>query len=238
MAHESVKEAKKTSRKERKRRERKERRRRASVDSPAQYGSVGDTQQQRHHRPQAAPKSDTVSALFAYHGVRVNNDRAGGLAKSGDAIRSPFFEPPQLGWTATSTGKPHSKTTPAQSLPQPLPPIVTPAPSAPSATSAVHPADPESGSAGSNPMVRDEQQGTMRTSASAPSGLSALRPAGLSLVASATSAPTSELVQNDDTITPRTRRIGNFARRQAGAGGYAAAASAAPVRLLPQATRK
>lgn len=88
----------------------------------------------------------------------------------------------------------------------------------------------------------------MRPSASAPS-LADLRPASISLTAS-TSDPTPGLgvgvgtsvgassSMDDDMITPRTRRIGNFARRQAGAGGYAAGAAAAPIRLLPPGGRK
>ena len=41
-------------------------------------------------------------------------------------------------------------------------------------------------------------------------------------------------LMEDDGVTPRTRRIGNFARKQAAAGGYAAGVAAAPVRMLPQ----
>lgn len=258
-------EAKKSSRKERKRKERKERRRRASIDSP--YGATDHTQSLlQAHRPQATRNLDTVAALFAHHGVQVH-ERAGGGSKSSDPIRTATFEPPHAGWTSAAPVKPQPASmapppplqhTRPQLASQPFSVPALPVPYAhPHLASTQHPPptvaaapvanelEPATRAKFSNstgtemtahpaaPAALQQRQGTMSASASAPSGLSKLQPAALSLVATATSAPSTD----DDTITPRTRRIGNFARRQAGVGGYTASVAAAPVRLLPQGKR-
>jgi hypothetical protein len=240
LGHASGKATKKSSRKDRKRKERKGGRyRRASLDSA--YGATGQTQPLQAHRPQADdPNADTVAALFARHGVGVHT-RAGAGSKSSDSNRAPSFVPPQAGWTSAPRLASHDD----RGTPDPPQPLQAPSPTiAAPVTAAAEPAAFPRGNGAATrvdtavePVLQQTQQQSMMTaSVSAPS-LSALRPAGISLVASSTSAPSSA-PDDDDTITPRTRRIGNFARRQAGAGGYTAGVSAAPVRLLPQGKRK
>lgn len=246
--------AKKQSKRDKKERKDRRRRRRASVDSPYD-APLGQTDPRRPLIDQAPPqqqhgtrsRDDSVAELFATAGVGVSRREqrcsqpdlilpvgSSGYGSYTDYARSAAQQRPDVS-AATTAGRPvFASGGPAALAPAPA---LAPAAAPVAHTRRASSLDNEVVKPGrAAPAAALAQDSVVRASVSAPS-LADLCPASIGLSMSSSEPPllgAAGLGFEDDGVTPRTRRIGAFAKKQAAAGGFAAGVSAAPVRMMPQ----